>query len=89
MAALQARFVARCAGDLERLRELANAGEPGTGEMRLLAHSLAGAGATFGFPGVSTAAGLLDDAFVAGQAPSEAEVGALIAALEAVVTPAS
>lgn len=89
MAALQARFVARCAGDLERLRELPNAGEPGTGEMRSLAHSLAGAGATFGFPRVSTAAGRVDDAFVAGRAPSEAEVGALIAALEAVVTPAS
>lgn len=89
MAGLRARFVARCANDLTRLLALSAAGEMGGEEPRALAHSLAGAGATFGFPEVSTAAGRLDDVYVGGRIPSEAEVRALIAALEAVATPAS
>jgi len=89
MAALRARFAARCAGDLARLRELAATGGIDSDEARALAHSLAGAGATFGFPDVSTAAGRLDDAHVEGRTPSRAEIAALIASLEAVVTPAS
>ena len=89
MAALRARFIERCAADLSRLRTMAAKGELGGEEPRALVHSLAGAGATFGFPEVSTAAGRLDDAYVSGRIPSEAEVRALIAALEAVATPAS
>ncbi len=89
MQALRARFAARCAGDLACLQDLAATGRMAGDEARALAHSLAGAGATFGFPDVSTAAGDLDDAYVEGRAPSEAEVAALIAALQAVVTPAS
>lgn len=89
MAALQARFVARCAGDLARLRELFAAGAHEADETQALAHSLAGAGATFGFPDVSTAAGRLDDAYVDGRRPSPEDTDALIAALEAMVTPAS
>jgi HPt (histidine-containing phosphotransfer) domain-containing protein len=89
MAGLRVRFAARCAGDLTRLRELVAAGRIDSDDGRALAHSLAGAGATFGFPDVSTAAGRLDDAHAEGRTPSAAEVAALIAALDAVVTPAS
>jgi len=88
MAGLRARFAARCIGDLTRLQALAAAGRMDGEEARALAHSLAGAGATFGFPEVSAAAGRLDDAYVEGRTPSQAEVLTLIAALEA-VTPAS
>ena len=89
MAALRSRFAARCVGDLERLRALAADGRMDSEEAQGLVHSLAGAGATFGYPDVSTAAGHLDDAFVEGRTPSEAAVRALLAALEAMTTPAS
>lgn len=89
LAALQARFVARCAGDLARLRALVAAGDLQTEEARALAHSLAGAGATFGFPQVSAAAGRLDDSYAEGRPPLEEDATALLAALEAAATPAS
>ncbi|HZV83374.1 MAG TPA: Hpt domain-containing protein [Brevundimonas sp.] len=86
MAALKARFVARCEGDLARLRILTTEGQPDVAETRMLVHGLAGAGATFGFPDVSTTAGRVDDAYVDGRPPSQADIASLIDALEAVVT---
>jgi HPt (histidine-containing phosphotransfer) domain-containing protein len=89
MAALQARFLARCAVDLDRLRTIVDEGRLDDDEAKALAHSLSGAGATFGFPDISRAAGRLDDAYADGLTPSEAEVRTLVAALEAAVKPAS
>lgn len=82
--ALRLRFVARCVGDLARLRDLAR-GDLRSGELQDLAHSLAGAAGTFGFPHVSEAAGRVDDHFALGKTPSPVDVHALIAALQEVV----
>jgi HPt (histidine-containing phosphotransfer) domain-containing protein len=84
LAALRLKFVARCVGDLARLRDLAR-GDLGSSELQDLAHSLAGAAGTFGFPHVSEVAGRVDDRFAVGQTPSQADVDALIAALHEVV----
>jgi HPt (histidine-containing phosphotransfer) domain-containing protein len=84
LAALRERFVARCIGDLQRLRDLAR-GDLASSELQDLAHSLAGAAGTFGFPRVSEVAGRVDDRFAVGQAPSRSDLDALIAALQEVV----
>jgi HPt (histidine-containing phosphotransfer) domain-containing protein len=84
LAALRQRFVARCVGDLARLRDLAK-GDLASSELQELAHSLAGAAGTFGFPRVSEVAGRVDDRFAIGQSPSRADVDALIAALQEAV----
>jgi HPt (histidine-containing phosphotransfer) domain-containing protein len=84
LAGLRQRFVARCVGDLARLRDLAR-GDLASSELQDLAHSLAGAAGTFGFPHVSDVAGGVDDRFALGQSPSRAEVEALINALQDVV----
>lgn len=88
-AGLQARFVARCADDLVRFRQLIATGDLECDEARALAHSLAGAGATFGFPLISTAAGRLDDAYVERRRPSDTDANALVVALDQIVTAAS
>jgi HPt (histidine-containing phosphotransfer) domain-containing protein len=46
-------------------------------------HSLSGAAGTFGFPEISLAAGVADDAFARGGAPSRAEIDHLIRTMEA------
>lgn len=84
LAALRERFVARCVGDLARLRDLAR-GDLASSALQDLAHSLAGAAGTFGFPRISEVAGRVDDRFAVGQAPSRADVEALIDALQEVV----
>lgn len=84
LAALRERFVARCVGDLARLRDLARR-DLASSELQDLAHSLAGAAGTFGFPRVSEVAGRVDDRFAVGQAPSRSDLDALIAALQEVV----
>jgi HPt (histidine-containing phosphotransfer) domain-containing protein len=84
LAALRERFIARCVGDLARLRDLAR-GDLGSSELQDLAHSLAGAAGTFGFPRVSEVAGAVDDRFALGQTPSQADVDALIVALQEAV----
>ena len=76
MQELRRRFVERCRGDLKRL-DAAQEGESDASVLEDLAHSLAGAGGTFGFPEVSEAAARLDDRFAAGQTPPPDEVAAL------------
>jgi len=85
LAQLREKFVVRCRGDLDQLRALASAG-PLDGQAQRLVHGLAGAGATFGFPEISAAAGRVDDALVEGRAPEAGDVDALIVALEAAVS---
>lgn len=82
--ALRARFVARCATDLQRLRTLSN-GSLEAEELRALAHSLAGAAGTFGFPDISEAAGRLDDCYALGEPPRPEMVAALTARLQRLV----
>ncbi|MDY6923151.1 MAG: Hpt domain-containing protein [Pseudomonadota bacterium] len=74
MAVLRARFLDRCVGDLERMEGLIQRGALDSEEMQALAHSLAGAAGTFGFPDIGAAAGDCDDAFARGRAPDRATV---------------
>jgi len=82
MAALRARFLARCADDLEALRR---AGDPA--EVRALIHRLAGSAGAFGFDHVSRKAGDIDDRLHAGEAVGPAELEPLIEALETITRP--
>lgn len=87
LAALRERFLDRCVGDLERLDALTARGALDVDEMQNLVHSLAGAAGTFGFPGISAAAGECDDAFAQGAAPDRAKVEHLAATMrEALAT---
>lgn len=78
MAELRARFLERCAGDLERIAALRDRDALAAEEMQGLVHGLAGAAGTFGFPGISAAAGACDDAFAGGGAPDRAMVERLV-----------
>lgn len=60
MAALRARFIARAAADRAALAEAGQAGDDA--EIRRIAHGLAGAAGTFGFPEVSAAALRVEEA---------------------------
>lgn len=80
---LRARFVARIAADRREIEALDARGS--AGRLRELAHGLAGAGGTFGFPGISAAAERLEVALDAG-APAAEPRAALIAALRGVET---
>ncbi len=82
LAPLRERFRARSAEDLVRLRALLDSED--TDELRRLAHSIAGAAGTFGFPTLSRAAAIIDDAFVAGHTPGQASFDRLEQELEAV-----
>ncbi|HEY0926285.1 Hpt domain-containing protein [Brevundimonas sp.] len=83
LAALRTRFRERCAGDVSRLQDLLARDDLGAAELRSLVHSLSGAAGTFGFPEISLAAGVADDAFARGGAPSRAEIDQLIRTMEA------
>lgn len=77
LAALRARFVARCAEDREILAGFAAPFPPAAREaMRGIAHRLAGAAGTFGFPAASEAALRLEEACEA-ECDDAALVGAL------------
>src|SRR5437868_10434168 len=61
---LQQKFIDRCKNEIEVLTDIAgkSALDPeGRSRLAGLAHSLAGAGGTFGFAEISTAAGGLED----------------------------
>ena len=57
---IRRRFLERCGGDLHRLKELRSTGAwdnpAGISAMTGIAHSLAGAGGTLGFPEISSRA---------------------------------
>ncbi|MFN3817068.1 Hpt domain-containing protein [Brevundimonas sp.] len=87
LAALKARFLERCAGDLDRLERLMASDALGSDEMRFLAHSLSGAAGTFGFPEISAAAAVADEAFADGGAPDRAQAEHLAQTLRQALTP--
>lgn len=64
MEALKARFRNRCAIELAALERLKSDGVRSGGELQRIAHSLSGAGGTFGFPAVSDAAAPVDEALI-------------------------
>lgn len=86
LAALREKFRARSANDLIRLRTLVQ-GDLLSTELRHLAHSLAGAAGTFGFPALSEAAALIDDDYAAGRTPGRAAFDRLERELDAVTAP--
>lgn len=86
LAGLKVRFRERSATDLERLRVLVQ-GDPASVDLRYLVHSLAGAAGTFGFPALSEAAALIDDAYAAGRLPERTMFDRLERELEVVTTP--
>ena len=86
LAPLRERFRARLIDDLERLRGLrASTGKEA--ELRVLAHNLAGAAGTFGYPALSAVAVAVDDRHASGQRPTELELDALEAAIASVIAP--
>jgi HPt (histidine-containing phosphotransfer) domain-containing protein len=82
LAELKARFLNRCVGDLERIEHLLGRGVLNADELQGLAHRLAGAAGTFGFPEISAAAGDCDDAFAQGGAPDRVAVARLVATMK-------
>lgn len=80
MEAFRARFRDRCAVELAALEQLMNDGARSGDELRRIAHGLSGSGGTFGFPRVSDAAAVIDDALIDRPA-TDTELERLIAAL--------
>lgn len=83
---IRARFIERCGGDLQKLREVRDMSS-GTADDTLVrtVHGLAGAGGTFGFPEVSRKAGQLETLLIEkGSTESDRRhaLDALIATLE-------
>ncbi|GAA0766706.1 hypothetical protein GCM10010203_39330 [Actinomadura yumaensis] len=81
MADLRTRFLDRCVGDLARIDRHVARGAWDADELRRLVHSLAGAGAVFGFPAISEAAGDCDDAFAQDRTPDPALIETLAQAI--------
>ncbi|KQW78743.1 hypothetical protein ASC65_15615 [Brevundimonas sp. Root1279] len=86
MEAFRARFRERCAVDLVALESLWRDGVRSGDDLRVLAHGLAGSGGTFGFPAVSKAAALVDDALTDGRQPSDADMIALLSVLRETIS---
>lgn len=74
LAALTARFLQRCAADLDQLDRRLNDAPFESADLDALFHRLAGAAGTFGFAAIGAAAGACDDAFARGEAPDRAAV---------------
>lgn len=85
LAPLRGKFRARSAEDLARLRTLLKANDHA--ELRRLAHGVAGAAGTFGFPALSEAAIVIDDAYTAERTPEPSDFDRLQRELEAVAVP--
>ena len=86
MEAFRARFRDRCAIDLAALEALSDAGIRSGDELQRIAHSLSGAGGTFGFPAVSDAAALVDDALIEGRPTTDSDLDGLVATLREIVS---
>lgn len=82
MAELRARFRGRIVLERARLLDLVQAGDLHGDAIRALAHNLAGAGGSFGYPEISRAAMRIDDALVQGQGAGPDDVQALIDAID-------
>lgn len=81
LAALTAKFMARCATNLVELRAMAAAGDPPEAVLRPLVHRLAGTAGMFGLAEVSAAAAAIDSDLVDGKPAGGDELDALIQAL--------
>jgi len=82
-APLRQRFLARCADQLAELKAIARQGGSSSGSddpLVKLAHSLAGAAGTFGFPEISARASALETLLV-----EQADDGAARTALDALI----
>ncbi|RWF25640.1 MAG: histidine phosphotransferase [Mesorhizobium sp.] len=79
-APLRQRFLARCADQLAELKAAREAPLPGNDPLIRLAHSLAGAAGTFGFPEISAKASALEMLLT-----EQADGGAVGAALDALI----
>lgn len=77
MAAFRARFLDRCRGELEVLRD------PAHPDFRRTVHGLAGGAGVFGYPRISELADVVDQALADGRVASDADLEALIAEVEA------
>ena len=82
---LRLQFLARCRTELEQLRALS----PDHPDLGLIAHRLAGSAGSFGYPEVSEVAAVVDDRARYGPKPGQAEIQALISALEAATATAA
>lgn len=80
---LRGQFIERCRTDLDRLAML----EPGHPDIGMIAHRLAGAAGSFGYPEISEAAAVVDDRVRYGPTPSADEIRTLRRALRVIVTP--
>jgi HPt (histidine-containing phosphotransfer) domain-containing protein len=78
---LKQRFIERTRQDLEVIRV-----ERDPAKLRPVVHRLSGAAGTFGYQELSRLAGEVDDVLVEGRAPSEAELGRLIAEIERTIS---
>lgn len=90
LAALRTRFIARAAEDRRILAELGPPFSPAAREqVRLVAHRLAGAAGTFGYPAASEAAFTLEEVCETGEddAALRAALDGLDAALAGVLPP--
>lgn len=86
METLRARFRDRCAIDLATLETLLSDGIRSGGELQRIAHGLSGTGGTFGFPAVSDAAALVDDALIEGRPTTDADIEKLITTLREILS---
>ena len=82
LAALSRKFQHRCVHEAATLRRLIAADELNGPSALHFAHSLAGAGGTFGFPRVSRAARSVELTLKAGQPAADADIADLLAALD-------
>lgn len=76
LARLKRRFLDRCREDLAVVRSPADAEA-----LRTVLHRLAGAGGTFGYPGLSRLAAQAEDELLRGRPPDLAELIVALAAL--------
>lgn len=76
LARLKGRFLDRCREDLQVVRA-----PPDAEALRAVLHRLAGAGGTFGYPGITRLAARAEDELLQGRAPDLAELIAALAAL--------
>ena len=83
LAPLRARFRLRAVSDLVVLERLSG-GDLGSAELQRLAHNIAGAAGTFGYPSLSEAAMAIDDRFACGRTPDAAQMARLEEQLRAV-----
>ena len=74
LSALRAAFVERCREDLGRLGEAS----PDEASFASIAHRLAGAAGSFGFPELSEAAAAVDHSLRKGEPPTAAQTEALM-----------